>query len=412
MQDRRDQIVILLFTLVQIALIFVLGYTPYPDSEGYLALARESLAQHQLYPIASQLHDYAFLWNLGSINLVLASLWLTGSIMPLLVVYALMKGATAWLLYDTCLHLLQKHSSATTSQRIARLVLLLYILYPANYGEATSLLSEVPFIFLSMLAVWMFITKGWHVAAGVVLAIANWIRPFSIVFLAALIVASLFHLRKSLKLVAGYIVMIVIIGSLSYLRTGEFLYQAKTGWMALMQYSWDNDSDKGTFTLNPSTICNDTKLSVTQKDRMWRSMFFSWLSENKAEYLSQMPHKLAATFVSDNVNFCAFLPHKQQREYMYDELSMLTLKAQFPRWSAVQWLTIVNLLYYYLLLLTALLSLLCYRHSTHLLPLAVILLGTVMLLLVGHGEARFHQPFMPFVIMLSALFINRIRHHD
>ena len=173
MQDRRDQIVILLFTLVQIALIFVLGYTPYPDSEGYLALARESLAQHQLYPIASQLHDYAFLWNLGSINLVVASLWLTGSIMPLLVVYALMKGATAWLLYDTSLHLLQKHSSATTSHRIARLVLLLYILYPANYGEATSLLSEVPFIFLSMLAVWMFVTKGWHVAAGVILAIAN-----------------------------------------------------------------------------------------------------------------------------------------------------------------------------------------------------------------------------------------------
>jgi hypothetical protein len=96
---------------------------------------------------------------------------------------------------------------------------------------------------------------------------------------------------------------------------------------------------------------------------------------------------------------------------MYDELSMPTLKAQFPRWSAVQWLTIVNLLYYYLLLLTALLSLLRYRHSTHLLPLAVILLGTVMLLLVGHGEARFHQPFMPFVIMLSALFINRIRRH-
>ena len=55
MQDRRDQIVILLFTLVQIALIFVLGYTPYPDSEGYLALARESLAQHQLYPIAEAL---------------------------------------------------------------------------------------------------------------------------------------------------------------------------------------------------------------------------------------------------------------------------------------------------------------------------------------------------------------------
>lgn len=404
MQDRRDQIVILLFTLVQIALIFILGYTPYPDSEGYLALARECVAQGELYPVASQLNDYAFLWNLGSINLVVASLWLTGSsIMPLLVVYALMKGATAWLLYDTTRHLFNRHT--------ARILLLLYVLYPANYGEATSLLSEVPFIFFSLTAIWMCVVRSWYIPAGILLAFGNWMRPFSILFLAALIIFFMFNLRKSLKLLAGYVLTICVIGALSYLRTGLFLYQAKTGWMSLMQYSWDNDIDKGTFVVNPNVICNDTTLNVQQKDRMWRSMFFSWLSDNKTEYLRQMPAKLVNTYASDNVNICAFLPHKQEREYMYEELSMKTLKAQMPRLSAAQWLAVVNLLYYYALLITALLSLRWASRKTHLLPLVVIITGTLMLLLVGHGEARFHQPFMPFFMMLSAFFITRIKKH-
>jgi len=42
-----------------------------------------------------------------------------------------------------------------------------------------------------------------------------------------------------------------------------------------------------------------------------------------------------------------------------------------------------------------------------LLPISIVLLGTILLLLVGHGEARFHIPFMPFVIMLAASFIDK-----
>lgn len=405
MQNSRDKIVIplvLLFTLIQVGLVFLLGYTPYPDSNGYIALARESLAHGSLYPVASQLNHYAFLWNSGAINAVAASLWLTGSVIPLLVVYAIMKGATAWLLYLVARQLLQPAA--------AFIALLLYLVYPANYGEATSVLSEVPFIFFAMLAVWLCVTRKHYFLAGIFLALGNWIRPFSIVFLAALLIFFFFNLKKSLRLLAGYVAAICIIGSLTYFRTGLFLYQSKTGWMALMQYSWDQDSDRGTFNTDPSTICHSTRLNVSQKDDAWRTMFFSWLSQNKWEYISQMPAKLANTYVSDNVNLCAFLPNKQQREYMYEELSLNTLKSHFPRFSAVQWLTVANLLFYYVLLLTAGLSLRRFHRRSHLLPLAIILVGTLMLLFVGHGEARFHQPFMPFVIMLSAIWLSQFKH--
>lgn len=394
------------FTLAQLAIIAIFGYTPFPDSEGYIFLANECLEKGEPYPVSTLLYDYPFLWNIGAINLVALTLKLFGSITPLLVFYALLKGITAWLCYDIMRLLTRKHT-------VAMMALWIYVLYPANYGEATSVLGELPFIFLVMVAIWLTLARRSFFLAGVVLAIAGWIRPFALVFLAALVLYLFWQkehrvLRTFLRLIGGYIVAIALIGTLTSMRTGLFLYQAKTGWMALMQHSWDNSSDHTAFPTNPETIGQDSTLNVSEKDAVWRSMFFSWLSQNPMEYVRQMPAKLVNTYASDNVNLCAFLSAKAEREYLYDELSLATIKAQLPRLSVVQWLAIVNLLFYYALLITALFSLKYFSWQTHLLPVAVVLFGTLMLLLVGHGETRFHQPFMPFIIMLAAYSIHRI----
>ena len=44
---------------------------------------------------------------------------------------------------------------------------------------------------------------------------------------------------------------------------------------------------------------------------------------------------------------------------------------------------------------------------TYLLPVNVIVLGTLLLLFVGHGETRFHILFMPFFMILSSMFIEK-----
>ena len=147
--------------------------------------------------------------------------------------------------------------------------------------------------------------------------------------------------------------------------------------------------------------------NVSQKDSAWQSLFFDWLKDHPTEYVKQMPTKLVNTYVSDNVNMCTFIPDKADKEYMYEEVSMQTLKACFPKLSAVQWLSVVNLIIYLCILVCALCSLYYYDKTQYLLPIGIILIGTLLLLVVGHGEARFHIPFMPFFIMLSALFINK-----
>lgn len=395
MQDRHRQLIlglIVLFTILQLVVLFVFGYTPYPDSNGYLYLAQESLQYGEPYPVSSQLNEYPFLWNIGAINITAASLALFHSVTPLLVLYALMKGITAWLFYAL--------TDKICGSKTAFIALLIYLIYPANYGESTSLLSELPFMFFVLLGMYLSIVRNHSFLGGIMLATANWFRPMSVIFLLAIIIFFLIKWRKSIKLLLGYGVIIALIGFCTMHRTSLFLYQAKTGWMALADYSTNHAPES-------MQVREHQEWNVVQKDSAWQSIFFDWLKDHPKEYIQQIPTKLINTYVSDNVNMCTFIPDKADKEYMYEEVSMQTLLSSFPKRSAVQWLTLLNLTIYFFIVLSALASLLYFKKDTYLLPIIIIVLGTLLLLFFGHGEARFHIPFMPFIITLSALFINK-----
>lgn len=390
--------IVILFTLLQFATIFIFKYTPYPDSDGYICLAQECVKAGEFYPISANIDDLPFIWNIGAINLVVLSLWVTGSVLPLMIFYSFLKGFSALLVY-----LIAKKLFTSS---VAFISLCLYVAYPANYGEATSVQSEVPFIFFILLGVY-FSLKQYSFIGGVCIAFANWVRPLGIVFLLACAVhALLTYKKRSLGFVfLGYMSMTLTIGTMSYCRTGNFLTQAKTGWMGLLQYSVDHSPyDDGYLT-------EADGYNAVEKDAVWRDKMLTWVSEHPGEYVRQMPHKFVATYISDNINLCAFLSNKQARGYLYDELSMKTLYKVFPHFSLIQWVTIYNLLYYYTLLLLFLsASFILIRQRSYaslVLPLSIVLFGTGILLLVGHGEARFHLPLMPFIIMLSAVSVKR-----
>ena len=396
MQNCSHQLIlplILVFTILQLIILAIFGYTPYPDSEGYIWLAQDSIAHQDIYPVGSELNQYPFLWNIGAINMVWLSLVCFNSITPLLVFYSVLKGITAWLFYQI--------TKETINHQVAFIALIIYLIYPANYGESTSTLSELPFMFFSMLGIYLCLTKRFGILGGISLAIANWFRPMGIVFLLGILVYFLFsHRKKIVHPIIGYVLMICVIGGLSMKRTGLFLYQAKTGWMALMDYSSNHATES-------MQIRESTDWNVSQKDSAWQSLFMDWVKDHPIEYIKQMPPKLINTYLSDNVNMCAFIPDKANQEYMYEEVSMNTLIHNFPRLSPVQWLTVLNFIIYLLIIITSIIGLFYFRLDTHLLPVSIIALGTLLLLCVGHGEARFHIPFISFFIIMSAQFIHK-----
>lgn len=395
MQDSHRQLIYVLiavFTLLQLGVLVIFGYTPYPDSDGYIFLAEQCIDKGEPYPIVDKLNDYPFLWNIGAINAVTASLAIFHSIIPLLILYSLMKGMTALLFYAI--------TKKICNHKVAFIALTLFLIYPANYGEGTSTLSELPFMCFMMLGMYFSLVHNQNFLGGMILAVGNWFRPMAIVFLLALIITMLFKWRKSIKLLLGYVVMVCAIGTITMSRTGLFLYQAKTGWMALADYSTNHDSIS-------LAVRDHQEWDVNQKDSAWQTIFFDWLKDHPKEYFNQMPRKLINTYVSDNVNMCTFIPNKMDRDYLYDEVSMKTLINTFPRLSAVQWFTFLNLVVYFIFIIGAIASLFYFRCDAYLLPVSIITLGTLLLLFVGHGEARFHQPFMPFIIILSSLFIHK-----
>ena len=410
MRKYEIHIIVLLFTLLQLVVLFVFGYTPYPDSNGYILFATEALKEGEIYPTLHQLYVHPFLWNIGAINAVEASLFLFDSILPLLVLYSLLKGLTAWVIYAIALHI--------TNRKTALIALLIYVLYPANYGEGTSVLSELPFLFLSLSGIYLSF-KGRYLPGGLLFAVANWFRPMAIIFLLSICVYHFFNTvskkeagRKIALTLSSYILTILLIGGATWLRTDRFFTQAQTGWMALMQYSWNHDSDKepdyAYFYQGDPMLSESSHFDCLQRDSLWRSHFLIWIQHNVDEYVSQMPRKVADTYVSDNVNLCTFIPDKSHRSYMYEEISMPALIQSiktFP--STVQLLTMANLIFYYFLLIAGMIGfcqLWKYRKYRELsLPLSVVLTGTLLLVFFGHGETRFHIPFMPFIIILSAI---------
>ena len=132
--------------------------------------------------------------------------------------------------------------------------------------------------------------------------------------------------------------------------------------------------------------------------------------DHKTEYISQMPKKLINTYISDNVNLCVFIKDKNKKEYMYESLSMKTIKNSFPILNRIQWLAIINIIYYYLILICSCIGMyiIIRKKQIHqlIIPGSIITLGTLILLVAGHGEARFNIPLMPFFIILSAYIIE------
>lgn len=398
--------IIICFITLQILCLCIFGYTPYPDSDGYILLAKECVKYNTFYPL--NLTDIYFLWNIGAINAITISLYIFDSVTPLLLLYSIMQGLIAWLVYIITQKLF--------NYKTAFISLCLFICYPANYGVGTSTLSEVPFIFFSLLAIYQSL-KGNYLISGICLTTANYFRPLAIIFIVALLTYMYLkktNLKNFFKLILGFCLISCTIGLTNYIYKGKYFTQGAMGWMGLMQYSWDNDSNKENdyklFNYKDPNIIENQSIDCLQRDSIWRSHFLIWLSQNKIEYIKQMPKKVIRTYCSDNVNFCVFLQNKQNSPYMYDEISMISLIQEFPLYNGIQIIVIINLLYYYILLFTGIGgSYICIKNKLYkavAIPATTILIGTLLLMFVGHGEARFHQPFMPLIIMLSAYFIN------
>ena len=411
MQDSHYQITVGFLALL-LAVLLVFGYTPTNDAEGYLEMARVCLAQGEPYPCQALFTGQPFIWNIGAINLVAASLALFGTTWPLLPLMCLLKALTALLLAKTTESLL--------GRKAALAMLLLYALYPNNWGQSTTLLSEIPSAFFTMTAVWLVVTRRrpWPLfAAGLSLAVANWFRPTALLFIVALTAYLLYTerrraLRPVVTVCAAYALAIALIGTECRLRTGHFVYQAESLWCNMVDECYDGAPVAPHYDEplwqegRPRYIEGHEQMTCFQCADIWRARSLAWLKAHPLEYLAKIPGRLFYMYgMPDIDNMAAFLADKSHAENNYITIPYRHLAAEASSLSLAQWLALLCALCYYALLLLAAVGAVGLtvrgRVGEAFLPLFVVVACSLALVLVMHGETRFKDPFMPYVFMLA-----------
>lgn len=416
MQNSYCKISIAFFFLLAI-LLFV-GYTPTNDGDGYIDYALMSLKDGQPYPSHSTILGQPFIWNIGHINLIALSLWLTRSIVPVLVLMCALKAVSAFVI--------ARITELLFNHRTGLIAILLYIAYPNNWGQSTMLLSEIPSVALALTALYLTLkynrAKTW-IAAGLLFAVATWIRPISPIYIgSAFLYHLLFNRRLILKryacIVGSYVALLIAVGTSCYLRTGYFLTQPTTVWFNFIANTYEKSTKvdytqpvypKGT----ARCIANREKLTALQCRDIWRQRSLQWLGNHKIAYLKKVPGRLFWMYYEDIDNIAAFLKDKQHAENNYVTLPVTSIAHQINSLSPIQYFALINEIFYLIIVLmavTATAQLLRKRDDCSLfLPLFIIVAGSLALVLVSHGETRFKAPFIPFLFMLAASVSIKMR---
>lgn len=417
MQSSYCKISIAFFFFLLAILLFV-GYTPTNDGDGYIDYALMSLKDGQPYPSHSTILGQPFIWNIGQINLIALSLWLTRSIVPVLVLMCALKAVSAFVI--------ARITELLFNHRTGLIAILLYIAYPNNWGQSTMLLSEIPSVALALTALYLTLkynrAKAW-IAAGLLFAVATWIRPISPIYIgSAFLYHLLFNRRLILKryacIVGSYAVLLIVFGTSCYLRTGYFLTQPTTVWFNFVANTYEKSTKvdytqpvypKGT----ARCIANREKLTALQCRDIWRQRSLQWLGNHKIAYLKKVPGRLFWMYYEDIDNIAAFLKDKQHSENNYVTLPVTSIAHQINSLSPIQYFALINEIFYLIIVLmavTATAQLLRKRDDCSLfLPLFIIVAGSLALVLVSHGETRFKAPFIPFLFMLAASVSIKMR---
>lgn len=410
MQSSYCKISIAFFFFLLAILLFV-GYTPTNDGDGYIEYALMSLKDGQPYPSHSSIMGQPFIWNIGQINLIALSLWLTCSIVPVLVLMCALKAVSAYVIARIA-ELLFNH-------RTGLIAILLYIAYPNNWGQSTMLLSEIPSVALALTALYLTLksnsVRTW-IAAGLLFAIATWIRPISPIYIGSALLYHFFFNRKLILkryacVIGGYAALLIAFGTSCYLRTGYFLTQPTTVWFNFVESTYEKSTkvDYSRYAYPQGTaryIANREKLTALQCRDIWRQRSLQWLGNHKIAYLKKVPGRLFWMYYEDIDNIAAFLKDKQHAENNYVTLPVTSIVQQINRLSPIQYFALINQVFYIIIILMSavatvqLLRKRVYRRAF--LPLFIIVAGSLALVLVSHGETRFKAPFMPFFFMLAA----------
>ena len=406
--DLATKVAIALFMIIQIVLLIVFFKSPqFSDQVVHMRLATGAFNENSLYPTANNLYD-SYIVAPGLINFLIFQLKLLGTMDY--------NGVFQFAMNMAMLYEVYYIAKFFFSKTVGYIAAILYCLVYSNYLGILIWGTEIPFMFLGMTGLCLCLTTKWYnvLIATVLFAIANTIRPLSILFIITIVIFFAFskvNWKHYLLLFIPFFVLNFGYGKFNETRMGYYVSKSTTGGTNLLQTA--NDYADGTTTKGSKIIKlkeskyaykNNKDKTVFEKDKMWHDAGIEWIKKNPGKYFKMFFYKVPYMYADDS------WPERLViRDYYYRKASSDNKEKRDYAISMF-----FKNIPYYIVFILALFGVVAYRKDlyknrkkAYISLLAYIIIGTGGTVLMP-VMARYHYPFLFVLIIFAAYTIEQI----
>ena len=400
---RPFALLLLVFLFVQVALVSFLDSRQVSDARTYIELAHASMQAGSLYPTAADKFSN-FIFAPGYINYLIGMFTLFGDNVRAVLYVNIILNVT--LLLEVVFI-----AKALFGERVAGITAIGFCLYLTNYGVVMYTYTELLYCVLAYGALALFLRRGGgksFALAGVMIVLANWVRPLAIVFIAAMFLIAFLHKigwRKVGLFLSGAAATFLLIGTVTYSNLGTFNTTSTTSGYNLLMGA--DDTADGRFNANvfkdgaTGDIPNRENLTFAERDRYWKDHAIEWIKQHPLDYALLIPKKLYYMYYKD-AQFIASLTGNRTNQ----DLEGKGMVTKFLFYATQGY----NQLFYLFLLSMAAygsVKLLLRRDVRACILLAVVVLGTGMTIITV-GEQRYHYPYLMVLLILAAYSVQSL----
>ncbi len=376
-----------LWIVAQIVVICIYwGEPQYSDAANYLDFARQAAAASSWYPTVEMFNNNAWIANTGYINLLVLNLKLFGT--------AVWVGPQQLVFNIILLLSFYKVVRELGGETLAKVAVIIFCLLPSNVITVAGRMSDIPCVALLMLS-FAVIRRDWRciMLAGIISAIANWIRPIGTMYWPSLLLFAL--LKKSpvkyyVSYAAGVAIVMVGIMTLTYSSCGYPLSGSTTKGTNMIMGCWDQATGKYDDVVfdsgNPGYIDPELKYNVVERDSCLSARSVDWIIHNPIRWVSLVPKKMFYLW-----------GHDSYAEFVLEENPDHSLSHQMAL-SGV----------YYMVLALSVWGIWLKRKD--LFGISGIVLLPVLLGCAAHslmyGGGRYHYPLMPPLIYFASVAVE------
>lgn len=417
----KIKLIVLLYILVQLALVFSSNMSYQSDSQYYFKLAQECISLNEFYPADKHLYEDYITAPLY-INVLIIILHIHNSTISVGLLNIIVILAQHFFVY--------KITEKFFSKETAQLVVILFALYLNNMGMILQNYTELLFTLLITISIYLFsLNKNiYFLISGAFAGAAIAVRPIGWAFLAAIIIVQIFYGIKERKLHLNYsyvylgtLIFILAFGAITYSRFGNFEFTSTTGPVNLLIGA--NDDATGGFNASVHQpgkigyIGNGEELTYIQKGEFYQAQAYKWIKENPVKWFLLSPVKFIHSYGWDDISISNLLGFSDTNflrvvKILFTENNfekVLPNTTTIGRITYLSVLTITHLFYYFLLIAAMIGTYKTFRRKMNneliYITLLFVIFATLMIMITV-GTPRYKYPMFILLLPFAANYLQ------